>query len=131
MDSSLRLTVAMLGLMFVGIIIYLLVKKRINERNTLLWMAGAVAIMAIALMPRILEVMAEFLGVDYPPSLLFLVSTLVIFLLILYQSIQISMLQDKCRELAQNLAILANREAQYSQLNSAHREEARVSNHEL
>lgn len=116
MESSLKLTVGLLGLIFVGIVFYLLVKKRINERNTLLWIAGAVAIMLIALVPDILEFMAALLGVDYPPSLLFLVSTLILLVLILYQSIQISLLQDKCRELAQNLAILANCEHQDGQL---------------
>jgi len=110
MDSTLKLTISILGLIFVGVVLYLLVKKKINERNSLMWIAGSLAIMAVCLMPDILEKMAQFLGIDYPPSLLFLVSILIMFLLILYQSIQISLLQDKCRELAQNLAILASRE---------------------
>lgn len=131
MSSSLKLTIVLLGLVFVGIIMYLLVKKRMNERNTLLWLAGALAIMVIALLPDILEFVARLLGVNYPPSLLFLVTTLILFLLILYQSIQISLLQDKCRELAQNLAILASREADYSKFSRAGTGEVTDHKHEF
>lgn len=96
----------LLGAVFVVTVIYLLVKRRINERNSFLWLAGALVIVLFSTMPEILEVIAVLAGVDYPPALLFLVSILVILFILLHQSIQISILQEKCRELSQLLAII-------------------------
>lgn len=106
MGIELRIVIISLGIIFVAAVIFLLVRKMINERNSFLWLAGALAILLLSTMPDILEVMARVTGVDYPPTLLFLLSTLVILFILLYQSIQISILQEKCRELSQQQALL-------------------------
>lgn len=106
MSFALKITILSLGLLFTITVIFLLVKKRINERNSLPWLAGALIILTLAAIPEILEVGARFTGVHYPPTLLFLLATLVILFILLYQSIQISLLQERCRELAQHLAII-------------------------
>lgn len=106
MDFTLKVSILVLGIVFDGAVFFLLVTRRINERNFLPWIAGTLIIMIFSLIPSALSVMANFLGVDYPPALLFLIAILVILILLLYQSIHISLLQNKCQELAQNLAIL-------------------------
>lgn len=106
MHSSLKITILLLGVIFVLSVIRLLVKRRINERNSFLWLAGSLAILVLASIPDVLDVVARATGVHYPPTLLFLLSILVILFILLYQSIQISILQEKCRELAQHLAII-------------------------
>lgn len=106
MSGTVKFLIFILGVIFVVSVFYLLVKRKINERNSLFWLAGSLIILTLATMPDILDIMARFLGVDYPPTLLFLLSILVILFILLYQSIQISILQDKCRELTQRLAII-------------------------
>jgi hypothetical protein len=106
MGSPLKFTILLLGVIFIISVVYLLVNRRINERNSFLWLAGSLGILVLAAIPDILEIMADLTGVDYPPTLLFLLSILVILFILLYQSVQISILQDKCRELAQHLAIM-------------------------
>lgn len=108
MDITLRLTIFILGVTFDIIVFYLLVTRRINERASLPWIAGSFVIMFFTLMPDFLGVLANALGVDYPPALIFLIAILIILLLLLYQSIHISILENKCRELAQNLAIISS-----------------------
>lgn len=105
MNLTLKVTVLLIGIVFVATLLYLLVKKRINERAALPWIAGAVIIIIFSILPNLLGVLARLTGVSYPPALLFLIAILVIILILLYQSIQISVLQAKCREMAQNLAI--------------------------
>ena len=106
MGMELKILVIMLGIIFLAAVISLLVIKRINERNSFLWLIGALAILLLSFMPDILERMARATGADYPPTLLFLLSILVILFILLYQSIQISLLQEKCRELSQQQALL-------------------------
>ena len=107
MGGTLKFTILLLGVVFVLTVISLLVKRKINERNSFLWLAGSLVILVLAAMPDVLDIAARAAGVDYPPTLLFLLSTLVILFILLYQSIQISALQERCRELAQNLAIVS------------------------
>ncbi len=105
MSSTLKLFIFFCGLVFVGTVIYLLVQRKINERNSLLWLFGALIILALSTMPDLLQVLADFAGVEYPPTLLFLFSTLIILFILLFQSIQISALQEHLKELAQLVAI--------------------------
>jgi hypothetical protein len=105
MSVALKLTIFLLGVVFVVTVIYLLVRRKISERNSFLWLTGALIILMLSTMPDILIILAQVTGVDYPPTLLFLLSILVVLFILLHQSIQISILQEKCRELAQQLAI--------------------------
>ena len=105
MDSNLKIFILLCGVSFVAIVIRLLIKRKINEKNSILWLTGAAAILILSTEPELLEVAAKFLGVDYPPSLLFLFSTLVLLFIALTQSIQISILSEQIKELTQNIAV--------------------------
>ena len=105
MDSNLKIFILLCGVSFVAIVIRLLIKRKINEKNSILWLTGAAAILILSTEPELLEVAAKFLGVDYPPSLLFLFSTLVLLFIALTQSIQISILSEQIKELTQHIAV--------------------------
>jgi len=104
--------VALLGVFFSGMVFTFLIRKKINEKNTLVWLGCAIIILVLAVNPKLLDRMAAFIGIDYPPALLFLLSVLVLLMLNLYQSIQISVLHDKMKELTQYIAL---RDAQKGQ----------------
>lgn len=105
MSSLLKLFILICGLLFVGTVIFLLVKRKINERNSLMWLLASIIILVLSAFPEMLEVLAHSVGVDYPPALLFLFSTLILLLVVLYQSIQISTLFEQVKELTQHVAI--------------------------
>lgn len=105
MGLVLKLLLLACGLGFVCTVFILLVKRRINERHSLLWLLGALVILALSTIPEILEVVADLAGVSYPPTLLFLFSILIILFIILYQSVQISLLQERLRELTQHILV--------------------------
>jgi Uncharacterized conserved protein (DUF2304). len=110
--SLLRIVYLISGLGFSGIVVYLLAKKKLNERNTILWLTGALGILIIAAFPSLLNWTARKLGVDYPPALLFLFSALILLLIVLYQSIQISVLNSKLTQLVQYIALQSMVEAE-------------------
>jgi hypothetical protein len=107
MGNLLKVVIFVCGMLFTFTIIMFLVKRKINERNTLVWLSGCFVILILSTMPDTFDRLAVLVGVKYPPSLLFLISTLVILIIVLYQSIQISMLTEKLKELAQNVAVLS------------------------
>jgi hypothetical protein len=105
MSSLLHLFVLLIGLIFCGSVLMLLVRKKISEKNMFVWLTSAVIILLLSVNPHLLDKLAGLVGVDYPPSLLFLLSLIVLLLLNLYQSIQISILNDKIKELSQYIAV--------------------------
>lgn len=105
MSPITRLVVAIIGVILVAAIGALLVRRKINERNSMLWLGGALLILILSLAPNTLIIIAELVGVDYPPTLLFLFVSIAVLLIILQQSIQISKLQERLNELTQQMAI--------------------------
>jgi len=109
LSGLLKLIILFVGLGLCSLVILLLVRKKINERNTLVWLFGVLVVFVLSINPQWLDVVAEWAGVDYPPSLLFLGSFIVLLIVVLYQSIQISQLYAKIKELSQFIAILTER----------------------
>lgn len=106
MDYNLKWFILLCGITFSGVIIRLLLKKKISARNSVMWLLSAAAILILSANPGWFDRLAGLLGVSYPPSLLFLFSTLVLLVIVLYQSMQISELNEKLRQLAQYVALL-------------------------
>jgi hypothetical protein len=87
-------------------------RRRFLERYALVWMASAVALLALAAWRPGLEIVARLLGIAYAPSALFLVAGAFVILLLLHFSIAVSRLTDQSKVLAQRLALLEERQRQ-------------------
>lgn len=108
MNIALRLSILLFGLIFFTFIFRLLYVKHIEERNALIWIISVLLMCLLIIFPGILDTLAFKLGIDYPPALLFLVSTLAIMMILIHQAIQISMLRKQVKELAELTAIHNN-----------------------
>ena len=106
MNLTLRLTVLLIGAVFSFLSVYLLVKKRNSERNTVLWLLGSLLAFGLSADPGALDTLADWVGVSYPPALLFLVTIVILLFIVLNQSIQISALNAKVKEIGQEVALL-------------------------
>jgi len=105
MSEYLRCFVLFCGILFMGIVIYLLSKRKISERNSMLWLLGSLVILVLSIFPKVLDVLASKIGVSYPPTLLFLFSVFILLFISLTLSIQITILNERIRELTQQVAI--------------------------
>ena len=105
MSLNLRIVILICGISFSVAIIRLLINKKFSERITLIWLISAMAVFAISIFPRILDVFASILGVDYPPSILFLLTILILLFICFYHSLQISILNNQIREITQNMVV--------------------------
>lgn len=106
MSNILKVIIFGTGISLCVWVIMLLVRKKINERNTLVWISGVIAVLLLSANPEWLNVAADWTGVSYPPSLLFLCSFIVLLIMTLYQSIQISQLYAKLKDVSQAIALL-------------------------
>lgn len=109
MSIVLKIIILCIGLSLCWWVISLLARKKINERNTLVWLTGVLFVFILTINPEWLDVVAGWAGVDYPPSLLFLCSFIILLIISLYQSIQISQLYARIKDISQEIALQNSR----------------------
>ena len=90
-------------------IVELIRRRKLQERYSLMWLGIALAMIVFSISRRLLEYVAQAVGIFYPPAALFLLGLLFVIALLLHYSTVISKLADENRTLAQKLAILENK----------------------
>jgi len=81
-------------------------KKEMAEKDSLLWLFAAVLVFILSLFPVTIVKLAGWIGVSYPPTLLFLLALIWLVSILLRKEVQINKLNHKITELAQKTAIL-------------------------
>lgn len=99
-------TALLLSLITVAAIIFLMRSRRIREKYAAAWIVLAIAVVVVGAFPNILSTMARAVGVQTPINLLFLLSGLLLLVLSVQFSIEISQLEEETRTLAEELALL-------------------------
>jgi hypothetical protein len=103
-----QLQILAVSISFVALVVILELVRRgqLREEYSLLWLAAVVVLLALSVHRGALHAVAGLLGVAYAPSLLFAVAFLFNVIILVSQSVYISALTCKNRDLAQRLAIL-------------------------
>jgi len=81
-------------------------RHRLREKYAVLWCVVAVAVVAVALVPGLLQGMADVVGVEVPANLLFFLASMVLLLLSVQLSYELGRLEEKTRTLAEEVALL-------------------------
>jgi hypothetical protein len=89
-------------------------RRRLREEYSILWLAGSMAILVLSIKQDWLFRISQAVGIAYPPSFLFLVGILFILLILIHFSIAISKLHQMNKKMAQEIALLKNRQGQQS-----------------
>jgi hypothetical protein len=106
-----QLTSTILGLLIAGTILWLIRRDHLHSRHGLWWLLVALSIMIIGIFPTIIDWLAIRLGVNYPPTLLFVLGLAMILIKVINIDIHQSQLERNMRRLAQRLAILEGEKA--------------------
>jgi len=96
----------LLALAIVALVVEMLRRKKLREKYAVLWLVVGVATLVLAAFPRLLNIVAEFVGVQIPSNLLFAMSILMLLGVCLHLSWEISVVEDETRTLAEEVAIL-------------------------
>lgn len=97
------------ALLILVVAVELLRRGKLRERHTFWWLIAGSLSLIIALFPSILDSLAGLLGVDVPVNLLFFVAILVLFLVCIQQSTELTRFEERTRTLAERVALLENR----------------------
>jgi len=95
------------------------IKRKIREKESIIWITLAILLIVISLLPRFLDNVASVLGISYPPSLLFALGFVFVFLICFRLSQEISLSRHREKELAQRISILIEKVNRLESLLSA------------
>jgi hypothetical protein len=100
---------AIAAALFLLLIFELIRSRRLQERYALLWLVTGSVILLLSVWRDALRLVAEQIGIAYPPSALFVVGFLFILVVLLHYSTVISELSERNVTLAQDIALLEER----------------------
>lgn len=91
---------------FFIVLLYMIRSRKLREQYALLWLALSAIMMTLSLFPSVIDRMAGWVGVDYAPSLLYLLGLVFVLFLLLHLTIAVSSLARRVISLTQALALL-------------------------
>lgn len=101
-----RIFFIIISLLFSTIVINKVKKKRFFEKESVLWLVGSIIMLILAIFPSLVGQLSQLIGIDYPPSLLFLVAIIYTLYLLFRQTEQVSLLKEQIKELGQKVVVL-------------------------
>jgi hypothetical protein len=113
---------AIVGSVSLLIVILELVRRRhLQERYALLWLLSAFVLLGLSIWRGLLGELALHMGIAYPPNALFLIAFGFILVLLLHFTLAVSRLADQTKVLAQQMALLDERQQQAERATAAPR----------
>ncbi len=103
---TVRLLELVSGAVTVMLMFEMIRRGNIKEKYAVLWVLVGVAIVALAAFPELLDLLSDTLGVRSGPNLLLFVAVLVLTLVCVQLSVEVSRLEDRSRALAEEIGLL-------------------------
>ncbi len=104
--AKIQIIAIAVSLLFLLYIIRLIVKGRLREEYSIVWIACTVLLIVFSFWRNGLEVMAHLVGVYEAPNLVFTGAIFAIFIYLLHLSVVVSKLHNQNKQLAQDVALL-------------------------
>ncbi|MFQ6609586.1 MAG: DUF2304 domain-containing protein [Fidelibacterota bacterium] len=97
-----------------GIIVMIYVFLRVKKNQfsielSIFWMLVGFTIFLLSVFPKLIDIISKWVGIYYPPSILFLISTILLLFVIFRQEQMLSRLNENLKDLALSNALLADR----------------------
>lgn len=106
MSFGIRLIILCLGVILFAVIFELVRRKRFREELSIAWFLVGFLLIASSVADKIIDPVAKFIGIGYPPALVFVWIIFCLLLALLYFSAVISDLKGKIKELSQKISLL-------------------------
>lgn len=94
------------GVILIYLIIRLMVNRKMTEAQSILWIIIGIVAIIIGLFPSIIIFIAKLLGVKYPAIIFFFIAYMALLIIVLKNTIIISVQSNQIRELVMNITLL-------------------------
>ena len=103
-----RIFFAFFGIAAIILILVKVRKNKFSEGRSIFWMAGGIIMFLLSIFPKTIDKLSAFLGINHPPSLLFLLASLFIIYSVFKLEEEITRTKEQVKDLAHRNAILEN-----------------------
>src|SRR3954447_22225355 len=94
------------GIIAVSFMFELLRRRQLKEKYAVLWLLVGIGMLVLAVWPPLLDHIADAVGVKAGPNLLLFAASLVLVVVCVHLSWEVSRLEDKTRALAEEVGLL-------------------------
>lgn len=105
MNVSSYLLGILAALLILVVVIEMLRRHQLRERHATWWLFAGVLALIVGIFPASLVAAAKLLGVELPVNLVFFVALIILFLVCLQQSSELTSLEAKTRTLVEQAAL--------------------------
>ena len=109
MNLNLRLFLVICILVYLGIIINLLRKKKLNLKYTLIWLLSGIIMLVVSIFPQIINFLSSVIGIVDVTNAVFILEGMFVLVILLSLTSIVSHFNDRNRELIQKVALLEKR----------------------
>lgn len=106
MSAEAHLLVSVVTLFVLVLILRFVRRRELRAKYAFLWLSVGLTMVVLAISPALLNRVSLWLGVFYPPTTLFLAAIILLLLVAVHVSWELSRLEERTRTLAEELAIL-------------------------
>lgn len=106
MNGQIELVAVAVSLGYLLFIARLVRRRQLREKYAMLWMAVGAAVVVVSLSRGQMDSVARALGIQYGPTILFLVAIMFLMAVVAHLSYEVSRLEERTRKLAEELALL-------------------------
>jgi hypothetical protein len=96
----------LVAIVFICYVFNIIKKGEFSVEESIFWVIGTIAVLVLSIWPKILDKVANRLNIDYPPSLLFLLTSMFLLFIIFRDTKKISKQNNKITDIAQRVSIL-------------------------
>ena len=98
------------SLIFLAFISRLIIKGKLREEYAIIWIVSTAVLIIFSFWRQGLEVLSHMLGIYLAPNMVFTGAIFAILIYLLHLSVTLSKLQEQNKKLAQEIAMLKNKE---------------------
>jgi hypothetical protein len=103
--TTARIFVALLTAGVLTFLLSLVRRRRLRAKYALLWLATGLVMVVLTVVPGLLDALSRALGIDYGPTTLFTGAIILLLLVCMHFSWELSRLEERARSLAEELAL--------------------------
>lgn len=106
MSAKAHLLVSVVTVVTLLLMVRFVRRRELRAKYAFLWLSVGLAMVVLAVSPALLNKVSLWLGIFYPPTTLFLAAIILLILVSVHVSWELSRLEERTRTLAEEVAIL-------------------------
>ncbi|MDQ3046632.1 MAG: DUF2304 domain-containing protein [Bacteroidota bacterium] len=108
--AKIQIIAIAISVLFLLYIVRLILKGKLREEYSIVWIVCTTVLVLFSFWRDGLEVVSHGLGIYAPPNLVFTAAIFAIFIYLLHLSVVVSKLQSQNKKMAQDIALLKQKE---------------------